>query len=72
MDSTDDVPRRAQLHRLTAAERAIRDAMHEVEHMGADVRLTDAVVLLQHARDSVADYVDGIETRRRVTESPGL
>lgn len=40
--------------------------------MGADVRLTDAVVLLQAARDSVADFVDGIETRRHVTGSHGL
>jgi hypothetical protein len=61
-----DIPRRAQLDRLTEAELAIRRAVIEVEKVGADVRLTDAVILLGAARDSVADYVDGINRRRWV------
>lgn len=56
------IPRRIQLEKLTPAERAIRDAVIEVERVGADVRLTEAVILLQHARDKVADYIDaGLE-----------
>ena len=56
---------------MTPAELAILVATVEVEAVGADVRLTDAVVLLQAARDSVADYVDGIDKRRHVAEDPG-
>ncbi len=56
----NEIPRRACLDRLTPAERAIFDAMQAVEAMAADPQLTDAVVLLQQARDRVADYVDGV------------
>lgn len=63
-------PRRIQLNKLSAAERAIYDAVLVVEAAGADVRLTDAVVLLQAARDSVADFVDGVDSRRYVTSAP--
>jgi hypothetical protein len=43
---------------LTPAETAIRDAMLAVEDAGADPLLTEAINLLQQARDKVADYVD--------------
>ena len=43
---------------MVPAERAIRDAKLAVEALGADVRLTDAVVLLGQAQDNVADFVD--------------
>ena len=59
------IPRRIQTQLLTMAESAIRLAVAEVEVMGADVRLTDAVVLLQAARESVADFVDDVLTVRR-------
>lgn len=62
----NEIPRRSRLDRMTQAERAIYDAVQMVEAMPADVRLTDAVVLLQAARDSVADFVDGIDGRRSV------
>jgi len=65
---TDEIPRRSLLNLLTPAEKAIFDATQEVEALPADVRLTDAVVLLQAARNSVADYVDGIDKRRTVIE----
>lgn len=55
-----DIPRRIDLKRLSPAERDIRAAVQEVESMGADVRLTDAVILLEQAREKVADYIDGI------------
>lgn len=64
--SMNEIPRRIRFDQLIPAERAIYDAVQAVEAVGADVRLTDAVILLQAARDSVADYVDGISTRRLV------
>lgn len=66
MTTSDEIPRRIRLDQNTPAELAIRAALHAVEAAGADVRLTDAVVLLGAALDSVADFVDGIEQRRYV------
>jgi hypothetical protein len=66
---SDTIPRRARLDLMTPAERAIVYATRMVEEMAADVRLTDAVVLLGAARESVADYVDGVDTRRRSVEA---
>lgn len=43
---------------MSPAELAIHNAMAEVEKAGADVLLTKAVVLLQEAKDRVADFVD--------------
>lgn len=57
-----DIPRRADMQRWCEAEAAIRLAVLAVEAMPADVRLTNAVVLLGRAKDCVADYVDGVET----------
>jgi hypothetical protein len=54
----NEFPRRNRLDQNTPAEKAIYDAMQEVEKAGADVLLTDAVVLLDKARNLVADYVD--------------
>lgn len=61
-----DIPRRIQLEHMTPAERAIYDAVQVVEGAGCDARLTEAVILLQKARDMVADFVDGVQARRRV------
>lgn len=60
------IPRRIDLLRLTPAELAIRNAVLVVEEMPADVLLTDAVVLLQKAKEKVADYVD----KQLVQEAP--
>lgn len=60
----NDFPRRSRLDLNTPAEKAIYDAMQEVEKMAADERLTDAVELLQQAHDKVADYVDEQLTER--------
>lgn len=54
-------PRRNQLDKFTPAERAIWDAVQEVEKAGAHPLLTKAVTLLGEARERVADYVDGLE-----------
>lgn len=56
----DEIPRRNRVDQWTLAEHAIAAALAEVERVGADVRLTDAVVLLNKARHRVADYVDRI------------
>lgn len=58
------VPRRIDLNRMVPAERAITEAMHLVEGMGASPALTEAVVLLGKARDRVADHVD-VEAPKR-------
>lgn len=54
----NDIPRRIRLDLLTPAERAIYDAVQAVEAAGCHPLLTDAVVLLQQAREKVADFVD--------------
>jgi hypothetical protein len=51
-------PRRNCLDLLSPAEAAIRSALIAVEAIGADPRLTEAVVLLQQAQDKVADLID--------------
>ena len=55
---SDEIPRRIRLDRMTTADRFIYDAVQKVERVGADVRLSEAVILLQQARDKVADDVD--------------
>ncbi len=62
--------RRRDVLQQTRAEHAIVAAMREVEMMAADPRLTDAVVLLQRAHESVADFVDGVDRRRPVDHHP--
>ena len=54
----DDTLRRNRLDFNIPAEIAINHAMHAVENLGADVRLTDAVILLQKAKDLVSDFFD--------------
>jgi hypothetical protein len=58
MDINDTIPRRSRIDRMTSAELAIRNAMLEVEEVGAHVLLTDAVCLLEQAQRKVADFVD--------------
>lgn len=61
------LPRRVYADLWTPAERAIQAAVDEVEKAGADVRLTEAVMLLAMARECVADFVDGVEASSRVS-----
>lgn len=56
--SDERIPRRIRSDLATPTEVAIRAAMRAVENMPADVRLTDAGVLLGEALDKVAAYVD--------------
>lgn len=54
----NDFPRRSQLDKCEPAELAIFNAMQEVEKLPADVKLTEAVILLQKAKDLVSDFID--------------
>lgn len=56
----DGVPTRCDMQWMTAAERAIVDAMRVVEAAGGSIALTDAVTLLSKARDRVADHIEGV------------
>lgn len=55
---TEGHPRRIDVRLRVSAETAIAKAIDEVESLGADTRLTDAVIALGNALDSVAAYVD--------------
>ena len=57
---SEEIPRRCRVDRWCDAELAISRAVDEVEKMPADLRLTDAVILLGEARGKVADFVDQI------------
>ena len=52
------IPRRSDISRSTPAENEIRRAVEFVEGMGCHPLLTEAVILLDQAREKVADYVD--------------
>lgn len=66
------IRRRDDARQQTLIESAIMRSLAEVESLGADVRLTDASVLLRAAFDSVADFRDGVDSRRTVTQIAGL
>jgi hypothetical protein len=55
------IPRRIRLDLMKPAELLIYNAVQEVEKLGADVLLTEAVNLLQQARDKVSDHIDKTE-----------
>lgn len=55
----NETPRRNRLDLNTPAEKAIYDAIQEVEKVGADPKLTEVVVMLGKAKDLLSDYVDG-------------
>jgi len=58
MKTENEIPRRNRLDLNEPAELAIYKAMQEVEKMPADVRLTNAGIKLQEARNLVADFID--------------
>lgn len=53
---------------MTPAELAIRAAIEAVEALPADVRLTEAVNLLDRAKSKVADFIDGVLVSGESTE----
>jgi hypothetical protein len=58
---THELPRRIRLDLMKPSEKAIYEAMQEVEKVGAHTLLTEAVILLQKAKDKVSDYFDQYE-----------
>jgi hypothetical protein len=54
----DGFPTRSDVRQYSVGERFIAAAVEAVESMGADVLLTDAIILLQQAKDKVADFVE--------------
>lgn len=52
------IPRRNITTSQQPAEWKIVDVISEIEKLGADVLLTDAVMLLSQAKDKVSDYID--------------
>lgn len=54
----NSIPRRNRLDKNTPAELSINNAVQEVENIGADVKLTEAINLLHKAKDLVGDFVD--------------
>lgn len=58
MKEVNGFPRRSNLDLNEPVELAIRNAINEVEKVGADVKLTEAVILLDQALNKVSDYID--------------
>jgi hypothetical protein len=58
MKMIDGTPRRYHLDLLTPAEIALWRAIRMTEESGAHPLLTEAVTLLQQAREKLADYVE--------------
>jgi hypothetical protein len=56
--SDNGSPRRIRIDLYTPAETAIRNAVLAVEEAGCHPFLTEAVNLLQQAKEKVADYVE--------------
>jgi len=52
------IPRRARLDLNTPTELLISEAANEVEKLGADPKLTMALIKLFEAKDLLSDYVD--------------
>lgn len=50
--------RRADILQMIPAELAIRNAVLEVEKLGADTRLTDIVVALSEQQSKLADWAE--------------
>jgi hypothetical protein len=58
MKNKNEIPRRNQLNLNVKVELIIHTAMLEVEKLGSDIRLTNAIDLLQKAKDSISDFID--------------
>lgn len=61
---------RSRVDQMTPAELAIREAMHAVEDVGADERLTEAVCLLDEALAKVYAYALEREAKTKAPAAP--
>jgi len=62
------IPRRSRLDLCESAEKILYDATQEIEKLGADVRLTNAIIKLAEARELVSDFIDEKKTQRTTEE----
>ena len=53
--------RRSSIEHCTPVEKMICEVAWQVENLGADVRLTEAINKLKEARELIADFVDGVK-----------
>lgn len=60
------MPRRYRVDLFTPVEKMIYECQGEVEKMGADVRLTDALNLLIEARHKIADFIDDFNQPKQI------
>lgn len=58
LNMTQGMPRRCDVRLRTPAEVAIYAAIEAVENIGADPRLTHAVMSLTSAAEAVGDYIE--------------
>ena len=58
MKAKEEIPRRSRMDKWTSVEQAIYHIIQAVEVMGCDASLTEAVIKLSEAQNSIADYVD--------------
>lgn len=58
MENKNEIPRRNRMDLWEPSEKLIQHTVWEIEKMGADVRLTNAVNLLSQAKDLVSDFID--------------
>ena len=58
MEMVDGIPRRIRLDLMTPLEFKIRELMLQVEDLGCHQLLTDAIILLDEAREKIADFVE--------------
>lgn len=63
--------RRNDLSLMTPAEKAIHDAIVEVEKVGAHPTLTDIVLKLSNAKDELSDYIETIPTANAFDATAG-
>ena len=52
------LPRRNIQNYELPAERSLRYSMADIEELGADPKLTEALMLVQKAKEIVSDYID--------------
>lgn len=52
------------------SETAIQNALWEVEKIGADEKLTEAVILLSKAKELVSDFIDAQSTDPQPPQPP--
>lgn len=70
--SNNGIPRRSRIDLFTPVETTIWQTIQAVEGLGAHTLLTEAVILLQQAKDKVADYVELEEVGTEALQSSNI